>query len=216
MGRLDVQAALEYTNISWSLPLNYPTMLNPSYMLLALPAYCRKHPLGTLPHPRPCPSSEKCRGKKLPGADSAFIKPELRTFDPLSVQRKKTSDNNLWWFNLIDSLYPYKEENMWIHSDSYSWWWDLLRIFSESLYHGQLPTSSIFQPGPPELALLEDHLRQLQVINTDMWLITSGEIKSKSGHTWETWKTTQQNQSGCSIGIGNNEMITDFTICCRR
>ena len=82
---------------------------------------------------------------------------------------------------------------MWIHNDSYSWWWDLLRIFSESLCHGQLPTSSIFQPGPPELALLEDHLRQLQVINTDMWLITSGEIKSKSGHTWETWKTTQQN-----------------------
>lgn len=46
-----MQAALEYTNISWSLPLNYPTMLNPSYMLLALPAYCRPS-LGTLPHPR--------------------------------------------------------------------------------------------------------------------------------------------------------------------
>lgn len=44
MGRLGVQAALEYTNISWSLPLNYPTMLNPSYMLLALPAYCRPTP----------------------------------------------------------------------------------------------------------------------------------------------------------------------------
>lgn len=78
---------------------------------------------------------------------------------------------------------------MWIQNDSYSWWWDLLRILVVFVPWA----TSNFQPGPPELVLLEDHLRQLQVIKTDMWLITSGEIKSKSGHTWETWKTTQQN-----------------------
>ena len=77
-----------------------------------------------------------------------------------------------------------------IHTHDDEIFWEFFRSLC-AMGNFQLPASS-------SLARLSWHSWRItwgsyRWLNTDMWLITSGEIKSKSGHTWETWKTTQQN-----------------------